>query len=125
MLEFQQKRQVKKILYSRTTLVVLGLIIILLINSVWGVYKKRAISKENLDKAQASLDNLQAREETLSNEIERLKSTAGVEEEIREKFGLVKPGEEVIIVVDAENKLTVENIAENRNFWQKMIEWFK
>jgi cell division protein FtsB len=125
MMEFQQKRQVKRILYSRTTLVVLGVIIVLLINSVWGVYKKRAISKENLNKAQASLDNLLAREETLSNEIDRLKSTAGVEEEIREKFGLVKPGEEVIIVVDAESKLTDENMVENRNFWQKMIEWFK
>lgn len=125
MMEFQQKRQVKRILYSRTTLVVLGVIIVLLINSVWGVYKKRAISKENLNKAQASLDTLLAREETLSNEIDRLKSTAGVEEEIREKFGLVKPGEEVIIVVDAESKLTDENMVENRNFWQKMIEWFK
>ena len=124
-MEFQEKRKVKRILYSKVTLVILAIVIVVLVNSVWGVYKKRALSKENLEKTQASLEILQAREKLLSAEIERLKSATGVEEEIREKFGLVKPGEEVIIIVDNDSQVSTSTSTRNRSFWQKMIEWFK
>lgn len=125
MLEFQEKRKVKRLLYSKVTLFFLIIFIILLLNGIWKVYKKQSTSDNNLAKTSAIFNNLQTREKILSSEIERLKTENGTEEEIREKYGLVKPGEEVIIVVDngenTDSNLTPSTVG----FWEKIKNWFK
>ena len=124
MLEFQEKRKLRKFLYSRVTFVILLIFIGIVLKAVWGVYEKQKTTKDNLAKISLNLDSLRAREKMLSSEIERLKTEDGVEEEIRDKYGLVKPGEEVIIVVggdaDADPELTTPT-----SFWQKIKDWFK
>ena len=124
MLEFQEKRKYQKFIYSKITLIVLIIFIFFLLNAVWKVYRKQAVTKDNLIKTATIYESLQAREAMLSAEIERLKTEDGVEEEIRDKYGLVKPGEEVIIVVggdaDADPELTTPT-----SFWQKIKDWFK
>jgi cell division protein FtsB len=124
MLEFQEKRKLRSFLYSKTTLAILIIFIVLAANAVWGVYKKQSLTKENLAQTAATFDGLQAREKMLSSEIEKLKTETGKEEEIREKYGLVKPGEEVIIVVNEGDDNLDQDLAQN-NFWQKIKDWFK
>ena len=86
MLEFQEKRKLRSFLYSKTTLAILIIFIVLAANAVWGVYKKQSLTKENLAQTAATFDGLQAREKMLSSEIEKLKTETGKEEEIREKY---------------------------------------
>ena len=125
MLEFQEKRQLKKILYSRVTLVILLIIIMVLVKAVWGVYQKQDITKDNLFKVEASLNSLQAREKMLSSEIERLKTASGKEEEIREKYGLIKEGEEMIVVVDDDSSNNSGPVSTPISFWQKVLDWLR
>ncbi len=125
MLEFQEKRRIKRFIYSKVTLVLLIVLVIFILNAVWKVYKKQDYTRDNLVKAAASLTSLKAREKMLSSEIERLKTENGIEEEIRAKYGLVKPGEEVIIVVDKDDNFTSSSEAPKASFWEKFLNLFK
>ena len=125
MIEFQEKRKIRKLLYSRATLFVLIIIIALLLTEVWDVYQKQSLTRDNLAKTAAVYDGLQAREKMLSSEIERLKTDDGVEVEIRDKYGLVKPGEEVLVIVDKDEGSKSDSPSSPVSFWQKIIGWFK
>lgn len=125
MLEFQEKRRLKKVLYSKFVLVLLIVIIILSLNAVWQVYKKQMMAKENLIQTASVFDQLKARESMLTSGVERLKTESGTEQEIREKYGLVKPGEEVIVVVKQGDSTSSEGISKEIGFWQKVLNWLK
>jgi cell division protein FtsB len=125
MLEFQEKRRVKKFFYSRVTLAILIIVVLYSVSAVWKVYQKQDMTKDNLAKTAASLASLQAREKMLSSEVERLKTEAGREAEIREKFGLVKPGEEVIVVVDKDDSRGQGTTTPTVGFWGKVMNWFR
>lgn len=112
-------------MYSKITLVALVIVIIFLTNAVWGVYKKQDLTKDNLAKTAANLESLQAREKMLSSEIDRLKTEGGTEAEIREKYGLVKPGEEVIVLVEKDDSMDSGVVSSNISFWRKVKDWFK
>jgi cell division protein FtsB len=92
---------------------------------VWEVYEKECLTKENLTKTANSLKGLQVREKMLSSGINKLETDNGIEQEIREKYGLVKPGEEVIIVVDKGDSTSSLPISSRTGFWQKVKDWLK
>ena len=125
MLEFQEKRKIKSFLSSKITLVVLIIVIGFFFNAVWNLYQKQDITKDNLSKSAAIYENLRSREKMLSLEVEKLKTTEGKEEEIREKYGLVKPGEEVIVVVDKDESAQNISVHSENSFWDKVKSWFK
>ena len=125
MLEFQEKRKLRRFLYSRITLVILLVIIFFILKAVWGVYEKQSIAKENLKKISTNFNTLQGRELILTSEINRLKTDSGVEEEIREKYGLVKPGEEVLVIIDSDEVIGSTSVSSESTFWSRIINWFK
>ena len=125
MLEFQEKRKLRRFIYSKITLIILIVVIGFVIKAVWGVYEKQSLTKDNLEKISINLDSLQAREKMLSSEIERLKTEEGIEEEVREKYGLVKPGEEVIVVVNSDETESLNSDLSKISFWQKIVNWFR
>jgi len=125
MMEFQEKRRLRRFLYSKITLTLLVILILIVADAVWNIYQKQALSKANLAKTAAVYESLQAREKMLSSEIERLQTESGTEEEIREKYGLVKPGEEVIVVVDKDDNSDNHSTSTPISFWQKVKDWLK
>ena len=65
---------------------------------------KAVETSKNKKMAESKVAELEVEKEKLSSDIARLKTEAGVEENIREKFGLAKEGEALIVVVDDKNK---------------------
>lgn len=122
MLEFQEKRKIKKFIYSKITLFILLVLILLTLKATWGVYTKYSLTKENMEKSATNAEKLLARQDFLESEIDRLQTPAGVEQEIREKYGLVKEGEEVIVILPAEQEIDVKAEAP-KSWWQKMKFW--
>lgn len=106
-------------------MIVLVILIVLLLNAVFKVYKKQDMTRDNLAKAATSLESLRAREEMLSSEIAKLKTEDGIEAEIREKYGLVKEGEEVIVVVDNDKATSSNNRRDGMGFWQAVLDWLR
>ena len=101
---------------SKPILAVLG---ILLLVFAWGVISfmsKAAETSKNKKMAESKVAELETEKEKLSSDIARLKTEAGVEENIREKFGLAKEGEGLIVVVDDKNK-AVDAEEDSGGFW--------
>lgn len=104
MSEFIKKKKYYKILYSRITLLLLMILIVVFLKATWNVYKKDKITRDNLNNAQEELNGIKGRETFLIEEIEKTKTEKGIEQEIRSKFNVVKEGEKVIMIVDEKEK---------------------
>lgn len=124
MFDFQEKRKLKQFLYSKITLVVLVVVVGLLLNSVWNIYTKERetrIVRKNLER---EFLELQEREELLREEIERLKTPRGIEEEIRSKFEVSKDGEKVMVIVDPTKDKETQIYKRKNSFWSKFLNFF-
>lgn len=70
------------------------------LRGTWGMYGKLASASEGASAAMRQLQSLEARRTQIGADIERLSTERGVEGELRERYGLAKPGEGVIQVVE-------------------------
>lgn len=122
MKKFESKKQIKGRVYSRSTLIVLLIIIILLIRGVFTLYMRYRESVTMRSDAQERLSELRERQGSLGSEIDKLQRDGGIEAEIRQKFNVVKPGEHVVIIVpEAEATTTIENKGFFENLWHKFV----
>jgi len=124
MREFQDKRRFKKLMHSRYVIVALIIICVLLGRAVFSVYEKYDRSKDIADRAQNELLLLSAREQSLNKEIINLGTELGKEKEVRERFGVVKEGERMIVLVDDKSSEKSNIILVKDGWWQKFIGFF-
>ncbi len=123
MFEFQVKKRVKKILYSRAMFVVLIVLVTLAGRATWSVYQKEKISQVNLDRLQVEISELRGREEYIKSGIDRLGTSRGIEEEIRQKFKVVKDGEAMVILIDDE--ISLPTSSPEKGFWSTIVDVFR
>ena len=119
MLEFQEKKKLRKFIYSPLFLGLLLVAIIIVGRGTWGVFQKSKESRERLQASLAELETLQAREENISEEIEQFSTPRGVEQEIREKYRVAKEGEHMIILLG--DKEAPKPVEEPKLPWWKRI----
>ena len=125
MFDYQQKKKIRKVIYSKITLVILFIFIIILIKANYGIFKKERLSNENYNIVKDDFDSLKNRKSILESEIQRMKTEEGIEEEIRSKFDVSKPGEVVVNIIDDNKSTTTNNKDGKVGFWSKVIGWFK
>ena len=130
MREFKEKRKIRKLLYSQITIGFLFIALFLTTSATWSLYGKYRETKENTGNALQELSKLQEREMVIREDIERLNSPRGVEEEIREKFGFTKEGEGVIVIVDLLPQKGVEFARQDKSsglasVWESVVHFFK
>lgn len=71
------------------------------------------------------LTELQERNNALEISLERLKSSQGIEDEVRQKYAVARPGEEVVVVVDASDKKGKnEDEVQEKSFLQRIVSFF-
>ena len=104
----------------------MGLFIILIF-FVWGVYGfmvKMRETQKNKKESEAKVTQLEKSQAKLSTDINKLQTPGGIEEDIRDKFGLAKEGEGMIVVVEDKNSPAIP--AENKGgFFSFFMNWFK
>jgi cell division protein FtsB len=100
MLQYNERTKLRKRLYSWPVFALLLVLTVLVVKGTWSVYWKRVESIQNLDKVTQEAAALESREAALNADISKLQTQAGVEEEIRKKYSVVKDGEQVVVVVD-------------------------
>ena len=91
-------------MHSKPVLAILGVLVLFFAWGVIGFMGKMEITRQNRKVAENKIAELEERKEKLSSEIAKLKTESGVEESIREKFGLAKEGEGLIVVVEDQRK---------------------
>jgi cell division protein FtsB len=123
MREFERKKKVKKILYSRTSIFILLVITVFLAHATFGVYQKAALTRENVLQIEKEKYDLDSRHQTLEKAVAYLQTDEGIETEIRRKFRAIKPGEQVAVIINTEVKK--ESMpAPNHSFWMKIKDFF-
>ncbi|KKR62440.1 hypothetical protein A2643_02505 [Candidatus Nomurabacteria bacterium RIFCSPHIGHO2_01_FULL_39_220] len=100
MRNFRKKRGWKNIARSKPVLALLAVLVLFFAWQVLGFMRKMQITIENRKIAEDKVAELEKEKEKLSADIAKLKTGEGVEASIRDKFGLVKEGEGVIVVLD-------------------------
>jgi len=126
MKEFQEKRKIRRFLYSKKMVILLLLVTALLCFSTIKVYlkSKNAISKS--EEVKKELTDLEKRKAGLEKDVNRFNTESGLEEEIRKNLNVQKPGEKVLVIVDksAENgKIESGNVLSD--FFSKIWGWVK
>ena len=122
MREFQDKKRVRKFLYSKGVVAVLAVFVLILAHATWGVYQKEQESQTAAAASESELGKLQDRQAVLQSEIARLKTDEGVEEEIRSKFSVAKPGEDLIIIVNPDDATNTQTLPKP-SLWDRVKGW--
>ncbi len=91
-----------------------------LMRSAWGMYGKMAAASQGQEEAEAQLAALQAQQQGVNNTLGQLSSKRGVETQIRERFGVAKPGEGEIDIV-RDQKVPTTTAAAKESWWQHMF----
>lgn len=123
MLDIQQKRKIRGIMYHKVTLVALGIFVLLAMHSTWSVYTKKRESEKMKNISSEHLNELKQRDEDLKEKITRIDTSSGLEEEIRAKFSVVKDNENMVVIVP-DNKSVASTTEADTGFWSKMRNFF-
>ena len=124
MVDFQQKKKIRKVIYSRITIVVIFIAIIFLARAVYDIFEKERMSAEDFSIIQKDYNSLENRQNMLKSEIDKLNTKDGIEEEIRGKFSVAKPGETVVVIVDSTSTASTSTKGSSKSLWQKFIGLF-
>ncbi len=124
MRNFQDKHKWKHILESKTVLALLFIIVLIFAWSVFGFWWKMSETSKNKKLAEEKVAELQKQKDKLTSDISELKTSEGVEANIRDKFGLAKDGEGLIVIVD-DKKQDTDGQASTGGFWSFFTNWFK
>ncbi len=124
MIDFQQKRKVNRFLYSKFTLFGLLVILIFLGRSTYDIYTREQLSRTDYEGVKKDYDGLVQRQEMLTSEIARLKTDNGVDEEIRSKFSVAKPGETVVVIIDSSSSTSSDH-GGTASVWSRFTSWFQ
>lgn len=113
--------------HTRFWIVVLVIICTLLTISVIKIAKKYSHAKSIRNDYQLELSQIQAHEKELQKNIDALSTDRGKEAEIRDRYRVVKHGEQMILIVDnnKEEPVGVEKTPEKVGFFALIGDWFR
>jgi len=125
MRNFQKKERLKYIMQSKPFLVFLGIAIIAFFFSMFSLMNKMEETSKNRKIIEDKIAELEKSKEQFNSEIIKLKTEEGIEESIREKFGLAKEGENMIMIVDEKNSSETQKEADSSGFLSFLKNLFK
>lgn len=123
--QLEQKRKVRKIIYSKVSIVFLVGICVLLGRGLVNIHDKARESMDRKNFSAGRLSQLESRETQLKKEIERLESRVGLEEELRTRYSFSKEGEKMIVIVDEKKENEAAETSEKDELSEKISTWFR
>lgn len=124
MRELQQKQKAKQRLYSLPVLGALTVVLLLIMNGTYNVWKKKHESSLHVIELQTRVESLKARELELQANISRLQTDDGIDTEIKKKYSVSKEGEHVVVIVDPKTATTTIPIVKKawyQRLWDGII----
>jgi cell division protein FtsB len=124
MKEFQQKKKRQKVTRSKWLLLTLLVISFLLLSSSSSLHQRKARVLKFQKESQIELGEILEKKERIEKEMGSLDSERGREHLIRTKYNVKTPGEEVIIVTDADRKEEGVPVVK-RDIWYTLTHLFE
>jgi hypothetical protein len=119
MREYQQKHMIRTILYSRVTIVILFLFVVLLLRSIMELNDKRIAVKKLQTESAAERQDLEAKVRKAEEKNDAIATDRGFETYVRTTYPVVKDGEGVIVTYDDE-KSPVAAVKADMTVWERM-----
>ena len=100
--------------------------VVLTIGMIWGarvvigIYMKNREAVALKNQSNQELLQLKEKETQLRGKIEFLSTDRGLEEEVRNRYRAVKPGEQLVIIIDDPQTTNQSDQVKNKTFWQKI-----
>ncbi|HRY31331.1 MAG TPA: septum formation initiator family protein [Candidatus Paceibacterota bacterium] len=124
MREFEQRKLIRKTIYSRVSAVLLAIVLVFLLHETYQIYKKTRESRRQLELVNNKLEELDEKKERLADKISDLESPVGQEEEARSRFSLAKEDEKAIMIIDKEEPAPpAEETSFIESIWDKILSW--
>ncbi|MCX6756972.1 MAG: hypothetical protein NTW35_02360 [Candidatus Nomurabacteria bacterium] len=120
MKEYQQKYIVRTILYSRVTMVILFILLILFIRTIVELNDKRINASKLREESSAERNDLEEKVAKAKNKEESIKTERGFETYVRTTYPVVSEGEGVIVIYDAPTSL-VTPVREDMTVWERLL----
>ncbi len=98
----------------------LFLLSVVVARAAWGMYGTFKVAVDARDAAQSQLASLQNDQARLSAQVAGFDTPSGIEREMRERFGVVKPGEGEIDIVRGQGSSTAP-AAQGQNILTKIF----
>ena len=124
MKEYQHKHMVRTILYSRATIVILFLLIVLLLRSIMELNNKRAEANIIRNDSLVGRQKLEEKVAKAKEQTDTISTQRGFEAYVRTTYPVVKEGEGVIVIYDDE-KSPVSTVREKMTIWEMLSIWWK
>jgi|ETNmetMinimDraft_11_1059920.scaffolds.fasta_scaffold64493_2 cell division protein FtsB len=100
MRDFKRRKLIRSILYSPLAASLLLLVVFFVLHAVWNIFAMYQQTKQNYEIVREEYSELVDRKENIEERVGLLSTERGVEAEIRNKFGFIKEGEEVVIIAE-------------------------
>ncbi len=125
MKEFQERRKLRSIIFSRFTFAFLAIVLAFLTYSTAKVYLKSRQARMANEIIQKETEDLKNKKAELEASVEGLKTEAGAEEEIRKKFSVQKPGEKTVMIVEEAARAGNLTANSSSDFFQNLPRFFQ
>jgi len=106
---------------EKVYIVLLAIVMLILARGVWVLFVKHRIVISEKAAIEEKLLQAEKRLDDLSQEVVSLETDRGVEESIRTKFNVAKPGEKTVILATPANATTM---VEKPSVWSKIQSFF-
>ena len=117
-----QRQAATRLFLRRLGLIALFALVVFAASGVWGVYWKERESAGRRTEAETERADLEKRQGQLSADIERLESDRGLEETLREQYGLAERGEQLIVIVDSA-AASIEGTSTSHGWLERIFRW--
>jgi cell division protein FtsB len=126
MLKFNKKKNQYHFWYSPISLGILFCVLVIFSYNLFGLLEKERDTAKKKELILDQIDQYQKREDSLSSDIAKLKTETGIEDIIREKYQVVKPGENMVVILDSPNKDSkTEGAPQRYSLWERFKRIFK
>jgi cell division protein FtsL len=125
MRNFQKKGRFSRMMQSKFFLMFLGVIILFFFFSMFSFMNKMEETIRNKKTTEDKITELEKSKSKLNSDIAKLKTEEGIEDNIRNKFGLAKEGENMILIIDDKNQTETSKDSESTSFWSILKGWFR
>lgn len=120
MREYQRKHMIRTLLYSRVTIIILFILIILLLRSIMELNDKRIEVSKLRNDSLKDRQELEAKVAAAQKQNDDMSTQRGFENYVRTTYPVVKEGEGVIVIYDGD-KSPVSPVREDMNVWERLL----
>lgn len=124
--DFAKRRGAGHLLKSFGGVLILLVLTVLAVRAAWGMYGKFAEASKRDDLSQKELAALEEQQAQVAASVSSFSSERGLEGQVRERYGVVKPGEGQIQIVRDSASTTPQGTPAPNLFiraWQALFGW--